>query len=289
MNSKTSKLVQSRSLLRLVAFGLMVMVVSSGCARLPWKQPVDAGRQEAVREVIDEMRRAEASRSACIDADLKIFFTSTVANRAISGYMQLMQPAQIKFVTSNPLGQPLVVFVSDGQRVQFVNTMQTLFTDGNLADFVRVYEIPPVAFASDWSRWLTGRLPRALEITALREDQQGRGIWVSIAAETSTDSSSMTALREHVLIDPAKKLVIGRLYTDRSGSDIEATIGYDNWLAERDGGELVQPGTITITDLDYSGQLELTFSALQASGQCRPASFELRQPPGYQYQPLPTR
>lgn len=268
---------------------LAVMALSSGCARLPWKQPLDAGRQAAVRQVIDEMRRAETSRSACIDADLKIFFTSTVANRAISGYMQLMQPAQIKFVTSNPLGQPLVIFVSDGERVQFVNTMQTLFTEGNLTDFARAYELPSLAFASDWSRWLTGRLPEALEITDLREDLQGRGIWISVADGTADGRHGTVDFHEHLLVDPTRRLVIGRMFTDRSDNSIEATISYGDWLAERSGGEPVQPGTITITDLDYSGRLELAFSALQAADQCRPASFELRQPPGYQYQPLPTR
>jgi len=267
--------------------GIAALSLSSGCARKPWRQPVSTDQYGSTLELLAEMRQDEAERSNCIDGDVDIFFTSTVKNRAVSGYMQLMQPTSVKFVTSNPLGQPVVAFVSDGQTFQFVNTMDALFMDGSLASFARTYDIPTVAYSSDWGTWLTGRLPMASKVTEIREDEKKRGIWISMTSPaTKTGGTRSGAIGEHVLIDPTQRRIVERAFTSSNGS-IEARINYDDLQPEIPGGAARQPGKITITGLDYSGRLILYFKDLQTVEDCRPSDFRLTRPSRYHYQPLP--
>lgn len=271
----------------LLAIALTVLVSVAGCARKPWREPLAEDNRKVILEVMDEMRQAETQRSNCIDSDINVFFTSHVKNRAISGYVQLMQPAFIKFVSSNPFGQPLFAFVSDGQRVQLVNTFEQLFTDRNLTTFARIYDIPPFIFVSEWGKWLTGRLPAKQPITAIRQDESHHGVWVSLAGNKDAARGQSTGnILEHLLIDPENKRISGRVFTDSNGT-IQARIHYSDWL-EGNGDNLSrQPGQITVTDLDYGGELVLKFSDLQAMESCSNNDFTLRKPPGYRYDPLP--
>jgi len=283
----TSKWHGDRQVQSLLLTALALLSLTSGCARKPWGNPIADARYPATIEMLEEMRRDEALRSNCIDADVNIFLTSTVKNRAVSGYVQLMQPSSVKFVTANPLGQPLVAFVSDGHTVQFVNTIDGYYTDGSLPSFAKAFDIPKVAYTSDWGTWLTARLPRATTVTEIREDEENRGIWIGVADQAMKHEPGSTGpAREHVLIDPEKKIVLERAFTDTNGS-IDARVSYANLLSETADAAPRQPGKITISGLDYSGKLVLEFSALQAIENCRISSFQLKRPPGYYYQPLP--
>lgn len=284
MNSKTTE-ARDRHLLRrlLIIIGLAVLAISTGCARKPWREPLAAPQRDDVLQVLAELRKGEADRGTCIDSDVNIFFTSTVKNRAVSGYMQLAQPASVKFITANPLGQPLVAFVSDGRKVQFVNTFEKYYTDGDLAVFARLFDLPPAAYASDWGKWLTGRLPAADRITDIRQDESQHGVWVSFAAPTGKEEHPVT---EHLLLDPEKRQMLGRVFTDVSGS-IAARISYSDWLPADADNRSRQPGKITISELDYGGRLELRFSSLQPMDPCTSKNFTLPRPPGYRYEPLP--
>ncbi|SHO51058.1 hypothetical protein [Desulfopila aestuarii] len=276
----------SQSLLLTV---LALISLSAGCARKPWGEPIAGSRYSATIEMLEEMRKDEALRSSCIDADVNIFLTSTVKNRAVSGYVQLMQPSSVKFVTSNPLGQPLVAFVSDGHTVQFVNTIDGYFTDGTLPSFAKAFDIPKVAYTSDWGTWLTARLPRANTVTEIREDEENRGIWIGVADQDVKNEAETSGLaREHVLIDPKNRIVLERAFTNTNGS-IDARVSYTNLLPETQDATPLQPGKITISGLDYSGKLVLELSALQAIEGCRKSNFQLKRPPGYYYQPLPAK
>jgi len=287
MNSRKSRRRNDRPAQVLLFAGLAILSLSWGCARKPWGEPIAGDRYSATIAMLEEMRIAETKRSACIDADVNIFLTSTVKNRAVSGYVQLMQPSSVKFVSSNPLGQPLVAFVSDGKTVQFVNTIDGYFTDGTLASFAKTFDIPKVASESDWGTWLTGRLPRGTTVTEIREDEKQRGIWIGVADHAVKKGSDIGGvIREHVLIDPEKRVVLERAFTNTNGA-IDARVSYADLLPETAVATPLQPGTITISGLDYSGKLVLEFSALQAMENCRTSGFTLQRPPGYTYQPLP--
>lgn len=267
---------------------LTLMATAAGCAKKPWRQPIAEDRQALVLQVIDEMRQEETRRSGCIDSDVDLFFTSRMKNRAISGYLRLMQPTSIKFISSNPLGQPLIAFASNGSGMQFVNTFEQYFMDGDLAAFAELYEIPAIAYTSSWGKWLTGRLPEATAITAIRQDESNRGFWVSFAAKAESGSGKAAdPVVEHLLIDLDNRLLLGRIFTDSKGG-IEARISYSDWL--RGGPEQLsrQPGRITITELDYGAEIVVKFSALEPMEYCSGKDFNLSRPAGYRHAPVPT-
>ena len=273
----------------LLLIALALCTLPAGCARKPWGQTITGDRFSATLDILEEMRQAEALRSTCIDADVNIFLTSTVKNRAISGYVRLMQPSSVKFITSNPLGQPLVAFVSDGHTVQFVNTIKSYYTDGSLPSFAKAFDIPEVAYTSNWGTWLTARLPLARTVSEIREDEEKRGIWVGVTDQAKDhEHGTSQPVREHVLIDPVKKIVLERAFTRANGT-IDARVSYTNLLPETPAAEPLQPGKITISGLDYDGRLTLEFSTLQSLDNCRTDNFRLTKPPGYYYQPLPAQ
>lgn len=289
MNSRRTEYPSCRGpRLLLLYLGLAAIITVTGCARKPWRQPIAADDRSAVLQVIDEIRQTESQRSTCFDTDVNIFFTSHVKNRAISGYMLLMQPASVKFISSNPLGQPLFAFVSDRRHFQYVNTFEQLFVDGEVAAFADLYDIPPVAYSAPWGKWLTGRLPATASVTAIRRDASHHGVWVTVADERATEQREQTAAGlEHLLIDMDNKLLLGRIFTDHDGA-IAARISYDNWLDSTSGLLSRQPGRITVTELDYGGELVLEFSNLQPLDFCSVKDFYLRRPPNYRYEPLPS-
>lgn len=265
---------------------LAVMATAAGCARTPWRQPIAEDRQKLVLQVIDEMRQEEAARSDCIDSDLDLFISSRMKNRAVRGYLQLKQPESIKFITSNPLGQPLLAFTSDGSRVQYVNTFEQFFADGDIAAFAELYEIPAFAYTSSWGKWLTGRLPATSAITAVRQDESDRGFWVSFAGDGEAESGKAgKPAVEHLLIDLDNRTMLGRIFTDSKGG-IAARISYSDWLQNSSRHISRQPGKITITDLDYGAEIVLKFSALQPMENCSSKDFNLSKPAGYRYAPV---
>jgi hypothetical protein len=288
MNSrKTESLIDHLYRSTIILFGIAVTLSFSACARKPWREPLADDGRKTVLQVINEMHELDAARSNCIDSDVNIFFTSHVKNRAVSGYLQLLQPDSVKFVSSNPFGQPLFAFVSTGSFFQFVNTLEQYFMDGGLYEFARIYDIPPFAISSSWGQWLTARLPETSDIIDIRRDSADRGFWVSINTQTGTQENESEQKRtEHILIDSENKLLLSRIFTGPQGRT-EAEISYSDWLNHTSNEDNRQPGMITISGLDYGGEIVLKFSALQPMEGCIINDFSLQRPRGYQYQALP--
>ena len=263
---------------------LLITSLLSGCGTKPWRDPLPQAGFDSAMEVVTTLQNQQRQRSNCIDSDVDIFFTSTVADRAISGYMQLLQPHSVKFVTSNPFGQPLFVFTGDGRNIQYVDTLQRYFGEGDPVQFARTFSLPQVAITGDWGNWLTARMSERMKILGIRDDMDNRGFWL----ETTLDQgrgNTPTGRREQLLIDPAHKRILARTILLADGSTA-ARLVYGTTIPETEGGPAVQPASITIDGLDYSGRLTLEFSQLRAMEGCRQADFTLRPPPGYTYQYL---
>lgn len=269
--------------LKTTAVGLAAMLVLlSGCAQKPWMDPLPQDQFDAAVKVVDEMREAEALRGNCIDTDVHISFTSAVTDRAVKGYMVLQQPQSLKFVTSNPFGQPLLIVAVHEENVQYVNTLQRSFSEGTPSGFVKALDIPTIALNGEWGSWLTARLPQTATISGIRDDRENRGFWLEFVEGNAEDAS----YREKVLIEPKQRLVVEREIIQSDGSTV-AEIRYGEMIPERSGGKEVQPSLVYIDGLDYGGELTLSFSQLQEMHGCKPSNFRLKPPPGYSYQYLP--
>lgn len=266
----------------LVIFSLVIVVSLTSCARKPWRESLQDSERLAVTKALNDIREGETSRSNCVDADLNIFFTSHLKNRAVSGYVQIMQPSYLKFIVSNPLGQPLFAFTTDGSQFNQLDTSQQQFLDGDLQAFARIYDTPAFVYNRSWGKWLTARLPESELITEIRFDSEERGSWVTIVDQNkiNTDNHQKTAT-EHLLIDSDNSRLLSRIFTTESG-DIEAELTYSDWSPENRW----QPGKITIEGLDYGSKIVLDFTDVSDLEYCRTADFQLRRPTGYQHIPV---
>ncbi len=280
--SNYPSLTHRRTSALVITFSLIVIVSLSSCARKPWRDPLNDTEKFAVLKTLNKIRDNEALRSNCIDADLNIFFTSHLKNRAISGYVQIMQPSFLKFIVSNPFGQPLFAFTTDGSGFNQIDTTHQQFMDGDLEAIGRIYDTPPFVYNRPWGKWLTARLPDSDLITAIREDAEGRGSWVTIINQDETGTSDGTeSPAQHLLLDTDNTRILRRIFTTGKG-DIEAELSYSDWTPEN----AWQPGKITIEGLDYGSRIVIEFSAISDMEYCTTGDFQLRQPAGYVHTPI---
>ncbi len=99
---------------------LLLMFLLAGCAGKPWTTQVTDQEGLHVRQIFEEIQERDASCFCCLDAKVSFFWDGPGEDRSISGFLQLMLPSSVKFVVTNPLGQPLYAIVSDGRpSIQF--------------------------------------------------------------------------------------------------------------------------------------------------------------------------
>lgn len=259
---------------------LIAISLVAGCAPKPWHDLVSDDGRTAMLDVLDEIIEAQISRPRCFDADVKVFLTSWVKNRAADGYAQVMAPDTVKFVTSNPFGQPVFAFVGNRQQFQYVNTINRIYLDGDINEFANIYEFPLEDFSGPWGDWLSGRIPADnARIVEMRADSSDKGVWVSYAPQA--EAEKIVPANEHLLIDPEHKQLLARTIADNKGKII-ARIDYYN----RSAPPLSQPQKLKVTRLAYGAELEVQFSNLMAMESCENQDFFIKRPAGYIYQHL---
>ncbi len=259
---------------------VLLLVVLSGCAPKPWHDTLSDDGRKAMLDVMDEIVAAQQDRPRCFDADVKVFLTSWMKNTAASGYTQIMAPDTIKFVTSNPFGQPVLAFVGNQENFQYVNVLSRTYLDGDINEFASIYEIPLENFSGPWGDWISARIPvNTRDINEMRADNSEQGIWVRYGAQSGVNSQ--TGRGEFLLIDPEQKMLVARTITDEKGKII-ARIDYSN----RSTPPLRQPQSIKVTRLAYGAELEVQLSNLMEMESCENQDFFIKRPAGYNYQHL---
>jgi len=190
-----------------------------------------------------------------------------------------MLPDSIKFIASNPLGQPLFAVTTDGLDFTTLNTSKRTAMSGRLASYALLHDIPPAFFSGSWGEWLTGRIDQGRqESLSFRADGEGRGTWVSFS--TTLGGNETTT---HLLIDIDQSLLLTRILEDGKGR-ILAEITYGEW--EEVGG-CRQPAQITMRQLAFGGEISLGLTDLQANETCRERDFVLPIPAGFTRRLLP--
>ena len=258
---------------RSVYLPLVLLLLLSGCAGKPWGDPVAELENIRFTDLFEEMRQREKQCPACSDGDINIFLKSRVASRAAAGYFQLMQPDHIKFVASNPFGQPLLIFTSDGQSFQYINTLERLSLAGAVTPFFQNLDAPPALASSSWGRWLTGRLPPSGSVETARQDDLGRGVWLTISPAGDEGQ------QEHLLIDPEKRQLLSRIVTEKSKTIMQIDYPGNDRVGTDDPCGL--PETLHVSGLDYGAELTLEILKPGEYDGCGPADFILRVPQDY--------
>lgn len=259
-------------------FLLLLALLLNGCAGKPWTSQVREDETALFTQTFEQMQRRDASCFSSLDAETTLFWDGPGKDRSITGFLQLLLPASVKFVVINPLGQPLYALVSDGQKFQSINTSQKQHTIGTISSLASQYEIPESLLSENWGYWLTGRLQeKGATIETIRRDGSGRGIWITMRYQGET-----TLARSHLLIQPETKQLLIRILVDHQGETI-ATISYDRRRGEDDCAPVSR---ITISDLPYRSKLTVSFTGILTDRSFTAANFKLKVPVDYATQEL---
>lgn len=277
MNLKNSKTtVLSISALAILLANLFLV---AGCARKPWGEPLAEDQAKAMVQTIAAMQARDEQCPPCLDTEARLFFKNRLKTVAVSGYLLMKQPSLFKLVVANPLGQPLLAISSNGKTFQRVATMERNYLHGRVQSYGLYHDVPLSILNGDWGAWLTGRISgQRFEVKDVRQDEQNRGIWLT----TSYDKAGQS-YREHVLIEPDRQLILGRVLT--SGKD--AVLANVTYSGHREIGGCQQPERIAVSDLDFGTEIQLEFSDTREVEQCQVSQFALPKPGGYTEQYMP--
>ena len=271
--------INSLSIHLLYAILCSAILLQSGCARKPWREPLSEAALPEARQLIAEIQKRDATCAPCLDTEAKIFLRSRLQNRAVSGYLQIKQPSFIKFIVSNPFGQPLLAFASDGVNFQKVSTPDSLYMNGHVLSFVLKNDLPIALVNGQWGAWLTGRLGgNALNSKKIQEDEHKRGFWFTTEYQTPAGK-----YHEHLLVNPQTKTLLGRILTDQK-ENVLADVLY---TGRRDVAGCSQPESIKITQLDFNSEIEMSLTDIQKVDGCTAGDFSLKRPEDFTHLYLP--
>ncbi len=250
----------------------------SGCASPPWGEIVDEQKSGQTAQLYERLVEQSKTWSSGFDGELTAQFHSQLENIAYSGFFQMLAPSYLKFVINNPLGQPVVAIASNGRIFQILNTTDRILKTVTLRSFSLRNGIPQSFMRGHWFAWLTGRpLQEGNKIRSVREDPEGKGVWLEIG-----DSTGSGAPLEYVLLDPSTPRITERIIVENDGS-LQATIAYGNWQPLSTGE---QPMHIAVSGLSFGASATFVFTDLRAT-EMKPRDFNLPFPQGYSRQFLP--
>lgn len=260
----------------LYLFVLVLSLLFSGCAQKPWTKSLGEDEYKQAFSLATEMNSRDNSCKMGLETDLILTYTTPLEKQAFPGYLEFTFPATYKFVTSSPFGQPLFIVVGNQKKYNSINTPKQMYLAGGITSFALRNRLPIHFIKGRWYDWLTGKnLISTDYLTAIHEDKEGRGIWMTFEDNEAAGNIS------HLLVDPEKKVILQRLMTTRQKKNL-ATISYDNYA---NIGGCQQPLHINIAELPYRVEIDLKLSATALSSE--PKSYTLTPPKGYlqQYRP----
>jgi outer membrane lipoprotein-sorting protein len=270
----------STRLATLVVFGFIVLFFLAGCAGKPWSGKFEPDQVKSYKTIIEGQIKAGEACPSTLDAEVAVTWKNTLETKAFSGYLQLQLPSSVKFVTTNPLGQTLFALVSDGEAYSTVNAITQQYISGSLSSLAMRNNIPQELLTGNWGTWLSGRIIATdnEEITDVRKDSAGRGLWVIIKKPKDASGN-----KEYILVDSTGNHPLFRILMNASDDPI-AKIQYRDWQQKNRCG---QPMTFDITDLPMGAEITLHLSDIITDKVFDKTNFILMPPPGYFIQLLP--
>jgi hypothetical protein len=256
---------------------LLVCLTLSACAGKPWTTPLEGDRYNETGQLIDSLTREYEKCGAGLEGDLALFYSDPLEKTSVGGYLRYSLPGSYKFVVTNPFGQTLLAIAGDQKAYQLISVPEKKYMAGSMRSFSLRHGLPEEILNGRWGEWLTGRSLRpSTSITAVHEDREGRGLWISFRNENSEPPGI-----SHLLLEPVEKIPIARILENGAGKII-AEVTYGDWIAQ---GECRQPQEINISGLDYGTDIRLKLSNVRLTSAAE--SYTLPVPPGYVQQIMP--
>jgi len=225
-----------------------------------------------------------------VDATVRISGWFSNRKGKLSGYLQAKEPGYIKFVALNPLGQPILVFLSNGSDFKLLNILEGKAYTGpvNSETFKK---FAPTGFAPETAYyWLTGRVEPGAEIIRVLRDKEKRGYWLRLKGDDA-------GIVHMILFAPEGARILRHVIVERGGDQV-LDVEYEEYRYDQESGHAV--GTDNTRQIDRTGsgdggcmipsrirvasnsglekRIELNFSSFIPGVKLSPADFELTIP-----------
>jgi len=280
-----------------VVFVLFCTFLFTGCAA-KFIQTVPVSPQEemnvsaAFRNMLEKQRKC----GCCLDAEADVTMTVQhwLADRSgtISGFLQAMEPSHIKFVSVNPLGQPLFIFTTDGTAFQSVQVPKAKVYEGAVRSAVFDRYVPVGLEPDNSFYWFTGRLkPAGFTIDSIARDRDQQAYWLQLQFEGTRyhdmllfDPRQLVILR-HVLMGRRHRPNLDVQYIDYQPLITDQTDAAG--LGMKQAGDnpadaaCRMPGSIRIVSHDNNGQMNLQLHSFLPNALFTRENFMIDIPSGF--------
>ncbi len=281
------------SLLPLIIVLLLATILIQGCAR-PLLQTFPASSQETdmVYGAFARFQQTtEMSCGCCLDAeaDAELVVSGWFSEHTgkLSGYLQAMEPGYIKFVTLNPLGQPLLIFVTDGRMFKSLNVYAEKAYTGSV-DSETYRKFAPEGFVPEFSYyWLTGRLePGDLQVRDIMRSKDKGLFWLQAPYQGSPAIESM------ILFDPTELVVLRHVLRDDRGAHL-LDILYGDYLEPEGAGnkdtkfmECRIPARITVSSGKNTEKIAIELHSFLPDAHISTTDFRISIPDNFEVLPV---
>lgn len=258
---------------------ILLCLTCSGCARKPWTDPLDEKQAKNAIQLLETLNSRAKLCSGGIDGEIALSHQNLINKKGVEGYFQLLFPKFIKFVVSNPFGQPVIAITSDQRSFQLINTLEKKYITGSVYSYGLLNDIPPALLKGNWHDWIRGVItidPAAIH--DIRQDRKKRGIWILVERGKEADYQKI-----HLLIEPREGNILSRIIESNTG-EVLARITYKNWIPI---GNCKQPHIIEVTDLGYNTELTIKLSDVLVEDKLDKKDFRLKAPANYIKQIVP--
>lgn len=267
---------------RFLLLGL-VFFFSGGCATLPATSPLLDREQQQMAAVFLQTMEERLACVCCLDARVDLTLRSFFKSGTITGFLQARSPSFLKFVGLNPLGQPMVMLVTDGDTFRSLVVPEGKAFAGPVTAAAFTRHAPAGFDPGHGFFWLTGSLPpRDLRIMEVRKDAGGQGYWL-VAVRGGEE------FRRHLLFDAEKRLLLRHIVLDGRGAVVmDVRYSGHQGVVAAGGGMCFLPGGIRVEAGGKPGGsvLEMTLDDWLPEAEFSAGDFTLVLPPGFVLTPV---
>jgi hypothetical protein len=228
----------------------LTIIILAGCAQPPpWQDPLNETDANQLSQELDQLSLEGQNCRNTLEGDLKLTYHDPLRTIALQGFLRLAPTGRFRFVSSNPLGQPVFIVAGDTTSFQSIGTLQRRYLAGNLTSFALRFDIPLSLVQANWWKWLTAYPAQdEFDASSAYYDREEQGYWVSPAGEGNKEGGS-----SYILVEPQNSQILSRIVTDKD-SAIVARIDYQDY---QDIGQCRQPQRFIISKLAYGAELTI--------------------------------
>jgi hypothetical protein len=207
------------ALLHLIFLLAVPLFFLQGCTRsLLQTYPATEQESQLAASAFTRYTHYQDECACCLDAEIDVavsvsgWFSNHTGN--FSGYLQAMEPGYIKFVALNPLGQPILILLTNGRMFKSLNVLEGKAYIGSV-NSETFKKFAPAGFDPELSYyWLTGRVPPGdIEILEVKRDKEQNGYWLQVRYGQSE-------IDNLILFDPEEFVVLRHIVMSDRGDHL---------------------------------------------------------------------